>query len=241
MDRFQLFLCVVCPDVVQRSGVEDGVRQPVNLIRPPYRLWWAITPGNDDLAVHKLAIPGSACSRHRRPDHRLDRLLSSQASGITFPPDQEQKAHLAPWPWRSMAPPWASSAREMTVWPGADHPPPRHRRPGRSILPAAPRARCAGVTASPMAIELARFKQSFDSGPAAIVLNGTDLSQPPSSSSTRSAKSSPASTPCSALSSTWAPRRPQQPETRVSWSCNKTYGVTRQVAQRDQRVEPATL
>ena len=37
-----------------------------------------------------------------------------------------------------------------------------------------PEAQRAGVRASPMALELARFKQSLDSGPAGAMLNGTD-------------------------------------------------------------------
>ena len=36
------------------------------------------------------------------------------------------------------------------------------------------RAGAEGVTASPMALELVRFKQSLDTGPAGAVLNGTD-------------------------------------------------------------------
>ena len=37
-----------------------------------------------------------------------------------------------------------------------------------------PEARRAGMTASPMAVELAQFKRSLDSGPAGALLNGTD-------------------------------------------------------------------
>jgi len=37
-----------------------------------------------------------------------------------------------------------------------------------------PEARRAGVTASPMAVELAGFKRSLESGPAGAMLNGTD-------------------------------------------------------------------
>jgi len=37
-----------------------------------------------------------------------------------------------------------------------------------------PAARRAGMVASPMAVELAQFKKSLDSGPAAAVFNGTD-------------------------------------------------------------------
>jgi hypothetical protein len=37
-----------------------------------------------------------------------------------------------------------------------------------------PAARREGITASPMAVELAQFKQSLDSGPAGALINGTD-------------------------------------------------------------------
>jgi hypothetical protein len=37
-----------------------------------------------------------------------------------------------------------------------------------------PAAQRQGVTASPMAVELARFKRSIDSGPAGALINGTD-------------------------------------------------------------------
>jgi len=37
-----------------------------------------------------------------------------------------------------------------------------------------PAARREGLTASPMAVELAQFKRSLDSGPAGALLNGTD-------------------------------------------------------------------
>jgi len=41
-------------------------------------------------------------------------------------------------------------------------------------MAATPEARRAGMTPSPMAVELAQFKQSLDSGPTGAVLNGTD-------------------------------------------------------------------
>jgi hypothetical protein len=41
-------------------------------------------------------------------------------------------------------------------------------------LAATPEAQHQGVTVSPMALELVRFKQSLDSGPTGMVLNGTD-------------------------------------------------------------------
>jgi hypothetical protein len=41
-------------------------------------------------------------------------------------------------------------------------------------LAATPEARRAGVTASPMAVNLAQFKRSLDSSPAAAIMNGAD-------------------------------------------------------------------